>query len=62
MALTKRVQIAERKSFTLRANVVNILNTPQWDNPNVDINSSSFGRITSATGTRTVTLNARIDF
>jgi len=46
----------------MRADVVNILNTPQWANPNMDINSGSFGRITSATGTRTVTLNARIDF
>jgi hypothetical protein len=62
MALTKRIQIGERKSFTMRADVVNILNKPQWANPNTDINSASFGRITSATGTRTVTLNARIDF
>jgi hypothetical protein len=62
MALTKRVQFGEARSFTLRADVVNILNKPQWGNPNTDINSSSFGRITTATGTRTVTLNARIDF
>jgi hypothetical protein len=62
MALTKRIQFGESRSFTLRADVVNILNKPQWGNPNTDINSSSFGRITSATGTRTVTINARVDF
>jgi len=62
MALTKRIQIGESKSFTIRADVVNILNSPQWGNPNTDINSSSFGRITSASGTRTVTMNARIEF
>jgi hypothetical protein len=39
-----------------------VLNRPIWDNPNTDINSSSFGRITGAAGTRTITINARIDF
>jgi hypothetical protein len=62
MALMKRIPFGESKSFTIRADAVNILNKPQWGNPNLNINSASFGRITSATGARTVTLNARIDF
>jgi hypothetical protein len=65
MALMKRVQFRERKTFTLRADAVNVLNKPQWANPttaNMNINSSSFGRITTATGARTITINARIDF
>ena len=41
---------------------VNVLNRPTWDNPTTDINSASFGRITGAGGTRTITINARIDF
>jgi len=62
MALSKRVRIGEKKTFTVRADAVNFLNKPQWANPNTDINSTSFGRITSATGSRTVTINARVDF
>jgi hypothetical protein len=62
MALQKRTRISEGKTFTIRADAVNVLNKPIWDNPNTDINSASFGRITGAGGTRTITLNARIDF
>jgi hypothetical protein len=38
------------------------LNTPQWGNPNLNINGATFGQITTATGARTFTFNARIDF
>jgi hypothetical protein len=62
LSLSKRVRIGEQKTLTFRADAVNFLNTPQWDNPNLDINSNSFGRITTATGARTVTLGGRIDF
>jgi hypothetical protein len=62
MALSKRVQIGEGKSFTIRADAINFLNTPQWNNPTTDINSGTFGRITGAGGSRTFTLNARVDF
>jgi hypothetical protein len=62
MAMMKRIQLREGMSFTIRADAVNVLNKPQWGNPNMNINSSSFGRITSATGARQITLNARIDF
>jgi hypothetical protein len=62
MGLSKRVQIDESRWFELRADVINILNTPQWGNPNTNINSNNFGRITNAGGTRTVTINARFEF
>jgi hypothetical protein len=62
MAATKTVRITEGKTFTLRADAVNVLNKPQWGNPNTSINGTTFGRITAAGGARTVTLNARIDF
>jgi carboxypeptidase family protein/TonB-dependent receptor-like protein len=63
-ALSKTVRISEGKTFNLRMDVVNVLNKPQWGNPNTNINGSSFGRITSVIGNqqRLVTLNARIDF
>ena len=62
MALLKRVRIGESKTFTVRADAVNILNRPIWGNPNTNINSTTFGRITTATGNRTITFNARVDF
>ena len=62
MSATKTVKITEGKTFTLRADAVNVLNKPQWGAPNTNINGATFGRITTATGSRTVTLNARIDF
>jgi hypothetical protein len=66
MALQKRTRFGEGKTFTIRADAVNVLNRPVWDNPNTDINSNTFGRITqhpiTTTGARTITINARIDF
>jgi len=61
-ALSKKIRIDERKSFTIRADAVNFLNRPVWGNPNTDINSNGFGRITSATGSRRITVGARVDF
>jgi hypothetical protein len=61
-ALTKKIAISEGKSFTIRADAVNILNKPIWGNPNTDVNSNLFGRITTATGSRTITISGRVDF
>jgi hypothetical protein len=41
----KRIQVAEQKTFEIRVDVINILNTPYWGNPNTDINNAAFGRI-----------------
>jgi hypothetical protein len=62
VAMSKSVQINEGTEFTIRFDSINLLNTPQWGSPNLNINSNSFGRITSAGGARTFTMNARIDF
>jgi hypothetical protein len=61
-AASKTFTITERTKFTVRADVINLLNKPQWGNPVTDINSATFGRITTATGNRTITINARVDF
>ena len=61
-ALEKRIRFAEKKTFSIRADAVNVLNRPIFDNPNTDINSATFGRITSASGSRTLIINARVDF
>jgi hypothetical protein len=62
MAVTKNIQIREGMSFTLRVDAINVLNKPQWGQPETGINSANFGRIDDATGSRTITVNARIDF
>jgi len=46
----------------LRADAVNLLNTPIWNAPNLNIDSVNFGLITSAGGTRNLQLGARIEF
>jgi hypothetical protein len=48
--------------MTVRADAINILNSPIWSTPNLSINSTSFGQITSASGSRNVVIGARLDF
>jgi hypothetical protein len=58
----KRVKIKEKIDFQFTANFIDALNTPQWGNPNTDINSVNFGRITGAGGARLIVLEGRINF
>jgi len=62
MNLIKRVKISENKEFEVRIDALNVLNHPNFDNPVVNINSTSFGRITSATGNRRFVTNLRLNF
>ena len=63
MNLLKRIKLAESKEFELRMDAINILNHPIFDNPNLNINSTDFGRITTAMfAARTFVLNARVNF
>lgn len=67
---SKIFRITEAKSITLRADAINLLNTPQWGySPNsgtigitTNIDSTSFGRISSASGNRMITFYVRFDF
>lgn len=60
--LIKRIAITERWNLQLRADAINLTNSPQWGNPNMNINSPDFGRISSAGGTRIVVLQVRLSF
>jgi len=62
MNLAKKVKISESKEFELRVDAVNVLNHPNFGNPNVNINSVNFGRITTATGSRSFVINSRLNF
>jgi len=46
----------------LRGDAINLLNKPIWATPTLNIDSTSFGQITSASGNRTVNLTLRVSF
>ncbi len=62
--LLKRIKFTERVALTLRADAFNLTNTPYFTNPDVNINSGTFGRIlgTVAGSNRVVTVTGRIEF
>ena len=62
--LSKAVTLNKEHNITLRvrADAINLLNRPIWGTPNLNIDSTSFGQITSASGNRTVVLGARVEF
>ena len=62
LSLGKTIAIDESRTVEIRADAVNALNRPVWGNPNTNINSTNFGRITTAAGARTITFSARFEF
>jgi hypothetical protein len=63
--LIKRIRINERFTFQLGATAQNLTNTPIFGAPNLNINSTSFGRITTTAGTypnRLIVLQGRLNF
>ena len=62
MNLIKRVRLTETKELEFRMDAVNVLNHPIFDNPETNINSLSFGRITKAFGNRRFNIGARLNF
>jgi hypothetical protein len=62
MNLIKRFKIHENQEFEFRLDAINILNHPNFGVPTMSINSTSFGRITSASGARSFIVNTRVNF
>jgi hypothetical protein len=64
LQLSKAVTLSESHNITLRlrADALDLLNKPIWGTPNLNIDSTSFGQITSASGSRTIVLGARVEF
>jgi len=62
VSLSKRIRITENKNLEFRMDAINVLNHPNWGNPDTNINSNTFGRITSATGNRSFTNSVRLNF
>jgi hypothetical protein len=62
MQLSKAITVRENLRITVRADAQNLLNKPIWGNPTLNIDSTSFGQITTASGNRLIGLSARIEF
>jgi len=63
MNLIKRFKIHETVEFEFRLDAINVLNHPNFGNPNTNINgTNTFGRITTATGSRSFVVNSRMNF
>jgi hypothetical protein len=60
--IQKSIRIAESRNLTLRVDASNLFNHPIPANPNLNINSGTFGEITSKTGNRTLSAQIRIEF
>jgi hypothetical protein len=58
----KTIRFTERLNVQINAILENATNTPQFGNPNLNINDVSFGRITSAGGNRVFVLGGRFNF
>jgi hypothetical protein len=63
LALSKRIKITDRHRIEIKGEGFNLTNTPSFFRGDIDINSQTFGRLTSVNvGSRVVQLSARIDF
>ncbi len=64
LQLSKPVVLNRERNIvmTFRGDAINLLNKPIWGNPNLNIDSTSFGQITSASGTRSINLTLRVTF
>jgi hypothetical protein len=61
-ALAKETAITERLKFEMGIEAFNLFNHAQFNNPNGNVGSSNFGRITSAAAGRIVQLRAKVNF
>lgn len=62
-SIFKKFKFTERYGGELRADVFNILNHPNWNNPNTSVTATTFGQITGvASSARQVRFSARVTF
>ena len=61
-AMSRWQPIRERMRLQFRADLYNIMNHPNLGAPSTGITSATFGRITSKSGNRTVTMSLRLEF
>jgi hypothetical protein len=63
LALSKRTRLFGRYTLELKGEAFNLTNSVSFDQGDMDINSTTFGRITgTSVGSRVIQLSARLDF
>jgi hypothetical protein len=63
LALSKRIRFFDRYRIELKGEAFNLTNTPSFFRGDMDINSTTFGRLTSVNvGSRVIQVSARFDF
>lgn len=63
MSLFKTFAIRERLRVTFRVEAFNIWNSPEFSNPNANVESATFGNITSTSvGSRVMRLGGKLSF
>lgn len=61
-SLQKDTRITEKTSFQIGMDAFNLLNHTQFGQPNTNINSANFGRITTAAASRIYQIRAKVNF
>jgi len=61
-ALSKTIQLGTTRSFEMRAQANNLFNTVQYSGVDTNLNSHTFGQITSVSSSRQITVLARYRF
>jgi hypothetical protein len=62
ITVAKSFAVAPTVRLQVRADVLNALNRPNYNNPELRINNVDFGRITGASGARTLQFGGRLTF
>jgi hypothetical protein len=62
MSLSKTEQLGDTRSFEVRATANNVFNTVQYSGVDTNVQSPTFGEVTSAAAMRSFTFLARFRF
>jgi hypothetical protein len=61
-SIIKRFRISESMNFQIRAEAFNVTNSTRFNAPTFNVNSTNFGKLTSAQGPRIIQLAGRFEF
>jgi hypothetical protein len=62
MALSKTMQLGEARSLEIRATINNVFNTVQYAGVDTNVQSPTFGQVTSAKSMRSFQFTSRFRF
>jgi hypothetical protein len=60
LSVFRSFKITERLSIQFRGESFSVVNTPNWNNPDTNINNKTFGFITGAGGNRTIQIGTKV--